>query len=118
MEVHPGSQVLVGLPPQELLDELVAVFQVVAAAAPLPSLTVLQVGGLVAGATLHPPRTACLGHGVRQPGRGDGVQEGCLLKTCRREEVADLIAAGARVKKRKKNKKKEEIEVKPTMRRI
>lgn len=80
MEVHPGSQVLVGLPPQELLDKLVAVFQVVAAAAPLPGLAVLQVGGLVAGATLHPTRAACLGHGVRQPRRGNGVQEGRLLK--------------------------------------
>lgn len=97
MEVHPGSQVLVGLPPQELLDELVAVFQVVAAAAPLPSLAVLQVGSFVAGATFHPPCAARLGHGMRQPRRGDGVQEGCLLKTCRREEEVALIAAGAMV---------------------
>lgn len=114
MEVHPGSQVLVGLPPQELLDEFVAVFQVVAAAAPLPSFPVLQVGGLVAGATLHPPRAARLGHGVRQPRGGDGVQEGCLLKTCRREEAAALIAAGARVEK----KKYEETEAKPIVKRV
>jgi len=65
VEVHPGSQVLVGLPPQELLDKLVAVFQVVTAAAPLPSLAVLQVRGLITGATLHPPRAARLGHGMR-----------------------------------------------------
>lgn len=80
VEVHPGSQVLVGLPPQELLDKLVAVFQVVAAATPLPGLAVLQVGGLITGAALHPARAACLSHGVRQPCRGNGVQEGRLLK--------------------------------------
>lgn len=101
MEVHSGSQILVGFPPQELLDKLVAVFQVVTAATPLPSLAVLQIRGLITSATLHPPCAACLGHGMRQPCGGDGVQEGCLFKTCRREKAAALVTAGARVKKRK-----------------
>lgn len=81
MEIHPGSQVLVGLPPQELLDELVAVFQVVTTATPLPGLAVLQVGGLVAGAALHPARTARFGHRMCQPCRRNGVEEGRLLET-------------------------------------
>lgn len=81
MEIHPGSQVLVGLPPQELLDKLVAVFQVVTAATPLPSLAVLQVRSLVAGAALHPARAARFGHSMCQPCRGNGVEEGRLLET-------------------------------------
>lgn len=94
MDVHLGPQVFADpLLPQELLQELGAVLEVVPADAPLPGLAVLQAGGVVAGAALHAPRAARLGHGVRQPRRGDGVQEGCLLETCRDTRGQARIAA-------------------------
>lgn len=66
VHVHAGTQVLIGAFAQEVLDKLVAVLEVVATAAPLPGLSVLQVWGFIAGATLHPPSAARLGHGVSQ----------------------------------------------------
>lgn len=81
MHVHVCSQVLVGAFAQELLDKLVGVFEVVSAASPLPRLAVLQVRGFVTRAALHASGAASFGHGVGQAGRGDGVQEGGLLKS-------------------------------------
>jgi len=84
VHVHACTQVLVGAFAQEVLDELVCVFEVVPAAPPLPRLAVLQVRGLVARAALHAPRAARFGHRVGQARRGDGVQEGRLFKSFRR----------------------------------
>lgn len=67
---------------QELLEELGAVFQVVAADAPLPRLAVLDAWRVVARAPLHPARAAGLGQRVGQRGGGDGQQEGGLLECC------------------------------------
>lgn len=67
---------------QELLEELGAVFQVVAADAPLPRLAVLDARGVVARAPLHPARAAGLGQRVAQRGGGHGQQEGGLLECC------------------------------------
>ena len=89
VHVHARTQVLVGALAQEVLDKLVAVLEVVSAAAPLPGLAVLQVGGLVAGAALHAAGAAGLGHGVRQARRGDGVQEGGLFEACGRTRRRD-----------------------------
>ena len=67
--------------PQELLEELGAVFQVVPADPPLPCFPVLQTGGVVASAPLHPARAAGFGQRVRQRSRGNGQQKRGLLKT-------------------------------------
>lgn len=70
---------------QELLEELGAVFQVVAADTPLPRLAVLDARRVVARAPLHPARAAGLGQRVGQRGGGDGQQEGGLLECCVRQ---------------------------------
>ena len=89
VHVYTCAQVLVGALAQEVLDKLVAVLEVVSAAAPLPGLAVLQVGGLITGAALHAAGAAGLGHGVRQTRRGDGVQEGCFFEPCGRTRGRD-----------------------------
>lgn len=66
VHVDAGAQVLVGPLAQEVLDELVAVFEVVPTAPPLPGLSVLQVRSLVTGAALHPSCTARFSHGMGQ----------------------------------------------------
>lgn len=69
--VDLGPQVLADpLLAQELLEELGAVFQVVAADPPLPGLSMLDAGGVVARAPLHPARAACFGQRVGQRRRG------------------------------------------------
>jgi len=65
---------------EELLEELGAVFQVVAADPPLPRFPVLDAGGVVARAPLHPARAARFGERVGQRRRGHGQQEGRLLE--------------------------------------
>lgn len=81
MGVHLGPQVLADpLLAEELLEELGAVFQVVAADPPLPRLPVLDAGGVVAGAPLHAARAARLGEGVGQRRGGHRQQEGGLLE--------------------------------------
>lgn len=80
VEIHPGTQVLAGAPSQELLNKLAAVLEVVTTAAPLPGLPVLQVRRFITGTPLHAAGAAGLGQSVRQAGRGDGIQEGCLLE--------------------------------------
>lgn len=65
---------------EEPLEELGAVFQVVSADPPLPRLSVLDAGGVVARAPLHPARAARFGEGMGQRGRGHRQQEGGLLE--------------------------------------
>ena len=65
---------------QELLEELSAVFQVVPADPPLPGLAVLQAGGVVTRAPLHPARAARLGQGVGERRRRHRQQERRLLE--------------------------------------
>lgn len=56
MTVDLGTQVLADpFLPQEFLEKISAVFEVVPAYAPLPGLAVLQTRGIVAGAALHTP---------------------------------------------------------------
>lgn len=81
---------------QELLEELGAVLQVVAADAPLPGLAVLDAWRVVARAPLHAARAAGLGQRVAQRGRGDGQQEGRLLECCEEvEEVEEVSESDA-----------------------
>lgn len=89
---HPNSDVdVVGvdLSPQvladpllaeELLEKLGAVFQVVAADPPLPRFPVLDAGGVVTRAPLHPARAACFGKCMGQRGGGHGQEEGGFLE--------------------------------------
>lgn len=67
VRVYLGTQVLAdSFLPQELLEKLGAVFQIVPAYTPLPGLAVLQTRRIVAGAALHTSRTARFGQRVRQ----------------------------------------------------
>lgn len=84
VHVHACAQVFVGAFAKKVLDKLVGVFQVVPTSSPLPRLTVLQVWGLVTCASLHSSCAASFGHRMGKARRGDGIQEGCLLKSCRR----------------------------------
>lgn len=89
---HPNSDVdVVGvdLSPQvladpllaeELLEKLGAVFQVVAADPPLPRFPVLDAGGVVARAPLHPARATSFGKCMGQRGGGHGQEEGSFLE--------------------------------------
>lgn len=93
MQTHPNSNVdVVGvdLSPQiladpllaeELLEKLGAVLQVVAADPPLPRLSVLDAGGVVACAPLHSTRAARFGERVGQRSGGHRQEEGRLLET-------------------------------------
>lgn len=90
MDVHLGPQVFANpLLTQEFLQKLGAVFEVVSTNTPLPGLAVLQVRGVVAGATLHAPSAARAGQGVRESGGGHCVEEGSFLKTCTGEELGE-----------------------------
>lgn len=83
MHVHACAQVLVGAFAQEVFDKLVGILEVVSTASPLPRLAVLQVRGLVTRAALHASRAASFRHSVGEARWGDGIQEGCLFKSCR-----------------------------------
>lgn len=65
---------------EELLQELGAVLQVVAADPPLPRLAMLDAGGVVARAPLHPARAARFGEGMGQRRGRHCQQEGSLLE--------------------------------------
>jgi len=83
VDVHLGPQVFANpLLTQEFFQELGAVFEVVSTNAPLPGLAVLQVRGVITGAALHAPSTACSGQGVGEGCRGHCIEEGSFLKTC------------------------------------
>lgn len=80
--VYPCPQVFASsLGPQEVVQELGAVLEVVAAHAPLPGLPALQAWRVITGATLHAPGAAGPGQSVREGGRGHRVQESRLLET-------------------------------------
>lgn len=67
MSVDLGTQVLADpFLPQELLEKLGAVFQIVPTYAPLPGLAVLQTRRIVTGAALHASRAARFGQRMRQ----------------------------------------------------
>ncbi len=81
MSVDLGMQVLADpFLPQEFLEKISAVFEVVPAYAPLPGLAVLQTRGIVAGAALHAPWAARFGQRVRQRCWWHREQEGRLFK--------------------------------------
>lgn len=79
--VHLSPQVLADLLlAQELFEKLGAVFQVVAADAPLPRFPMLDAGGFVTRAPLHSARAAGFGQRVGQRGRRHRQQKGRLLE--------------------------------------
>lgn len=77
---------------EELLEKLGAVFQVVTADPPLPRFSVLDAGGVVTRAPLHPARAACFGECMGQRSRGHRQQEGSLLE-CSFQEASSAVQA-------------------------
>lgn len=81
MGVDLSPQVLADpLLAEKLLKKLGAVFQVVAADPPLPRFSMLDAGGIVTRAPLHPAGAARFGKCMGQSGRGHCQQEGRLLE--------------------------------------
>lgn len=85
--ICPSPQVFASsLGPQEVVQELGAVLEVVAAHAPLPGLPALQARRVIAGAALHAAGAAGPGQRVREGSRGHRIQEGRLLETWARPQ--------------------------------
>lgn len=82
MGIYPRPQVFASsLGPQEIVQELGAILEIVATHAPLPGLPALEARGVITRAPLHAASAAGPGQSVREGGRGHRIQEGRLLET-------------------------------------
>lgn len=80
--ICPRPQIFASsLGPQEVVQELGAILEVVTTHAPLPGLPALEARGVITGAPLHAASAAGPGQSVREGGRGHRIQEGRLLET-------------------------------------